>query len=225
MKELEIVFKNKEFVVINKPPLVPSQPDPSGDEDAMTKTAEMLKEMGERDKLWLVHRLDRVVGGLLVFARNQKVAAELSALAASGGIEKHYLAVCLGDAPGGEMRDFLYKDSLTKKAYVCQSARKGAKEAVLEYRKLSSQNGMTLVEIDLKTGRFHQIRAQFSSRKLPLAGDKKYGSRDGKSKVPALFAFKLGFELFGKKYSFSAMPDCKKYPWSLFAEDGLEKLL
>lgn len=223
MTILEIVFKNKDFVVINKDPFVPSQPDPTGDEDAFTMTSRYLRENGEKEKLWLIHRLDRVVGGLLVFARNQRSAAELSRLAAEGGIEKLYLAVCEGDAPGGEMRDFLFKDSLTKKAYVASSMRKGAKEAVLEYRKLSSENGLTLVEIDLKTGRFHQIRAQFSSRKLSLVGDKKYGSRDSGAKSPALFANKLGFTLFGKKYSFSAKPDGQKYPWSIFKYSGTEE--
>lgn len=221
---MEILFENRDFVIINKEPFIPSQADLSGDDDAMTLTSRALKEMGESDKLWLVHRLDRVVGGLLVFARSQRTAAALSSLAACGGIEKHYLAVCEGDAPGGEMRDFIIKDAKQKKAFIIDSARKGAKEALLEYRKLSSKNDLSFVEIDLKTGRFHQIRAQFSSRKLSLVGDKKYGSRDGKSREPALFAYKLSFELFGIKYSFSAAPDCKKYPWSLFENEVLEKI-
>jgi len=216
---MEIVFKTNDFLIVNKPPLVPSQPDPSGDSDAMTLASSMLEAMGESSKLWLVHRLDRVVGGLLVFARCAKAAAELSRLAASGGLSKGYLAVVEGDAPGGELCDFIYKDSVTSKAYVVKSERKGAKAASLFYNPIKTLDGKTLVDIDLRTGRFHQIRVQFSSRKMSLVGDKKYGSRDVKSKHPALFAYKLSFSLFGKEYSFKQLPDLTLYPWNIFCED------
>ena len=216
---MDIVFKNQDFVIINKPPLVPSQKDLSGDNDAMALLAESLKTAGERDKLWLVHRLDRVVGGLLVFARNQKSAAALSQIVADGSLFKGYLAVVEGEAPGGELCDFLYKDSMTNKAYVVKTERKGAKAASLSYQPISFKDGKTLVRINLKTGRFHQIRAQFSSRKMSLVGDKKYGSRDQKAKHPALFAYKLEFSLFGKEYSFEARPDFSIYPWNLFCEE------
>ena len=216
---MEILFKNKDFLVVNKPPLVPSQSDPSGDKDAMSLASEMLKEAGERDALWLIHRLDRVVGGLLVFARNQRSAAELSHIVRENELFKGYLAVVEGEAPGGELCDFLYKDSMTSKAYVVKSERRGAKLALLNYTPISSKDGKTLVDIELKTGRFHQIRAQFSIRGIPLVGDKKYGSRDQKSKVPALFAYKLAFTLFGKAFSFEAKPDFNNYPWNLFSEE------
>ena len=216
---MDIIFKNKDFVVINKAPLVPSQKDPSGDADAMSQTSEILKAEGESHKLWLIHRLDRVVGGLLVFARNEKSAAALSQMVASGNLFKGYLAVVEGEAQGGELCDYLYKDSLTNKAYVVKALRKGAKEARLNYAPISKKDGKNLVDIELKTGRFHQIRAQFSSRKMSLVGDKKYGSRDGRSKHPALFAYKLAFSLFGKDYSFEARPDFSIYPWNLFSEE------
>ncbi len=216
---MEIVYLNKDFVIVNKPPTVPSQSDLSGDFDAMTLTSQILKSKGESDKLWLVHRLDRVVGGLLVFARNKEAAARLSSLVANGGLFKGYLAVVEGEATGGELVDFIYKDSVTGKAYVVKTERKGAKSAVLSYVPISVKDGKTLVDIELKTGRFHQIRAQFSSRKMPLVGDKKYGSRDAKSKNPALFAYKLAFSLFGEDYSFEARPDFSLYPWNLFCEE------
>ena len=216
---MDIIFKNKDFLVVNKPPLIPSQKDPSGDVDAMSLASEALKASGENDKLWLVHRLDRVVGGLLVFARNQKTAAELSKMVANSDLFKGYLAVVEGEASGGELFDYLYKDSMISKAYAVKTERKGAKEARLSYEPISFKEGKTFVKIELKTGRFHQIRAQFSSRKMPLVGDKKYGSRDGKSKNPALFAYKLSFSLFGKDYSFEACPDFSTYPWNLFCEE------
>ena len=216
---MELVYCNKDFLVINKPPLVPSQKDPTGDSDAMTLASEMLKAKGECDKLWLIHRLDRVVGGLLVFARNQRAAASLSHLAQEGRLFKGYLAVVEGEAAGGELVDFLYKDSEKGKAYVVKRERKGAKLARLSYEPKAARDGKTLVDIELKTGRFHQIRVQFSSRRTPLVGDKKYGSRDGKARNPALFAYKLGFELFGESYSFKALPDLNIYPWNLFCEE------
>ena len=216
---VDFVFKNKDIVVINKAPLVPSQSDLSGDADAMTQTSELLKANGESDKLWLIHRLDRVVGGLLVFARNPKSAAELSRIVRDNELYKGYLAVVEGDATGGELVDYLYKDSTTNKAYVVKNERKGAKLARLSYAPISRKDGKTLVDIDLKTGRFHQIRAQFSSRKMSLVGDKKYGSRDGKARQPALFAYKLAFSLFGESYSLEAKPDLNIYPWNLFCEE------
>ena len=216
---IEIIYQNKDFIVVNKPPLVPSQSDLTGDSDAMTLASEMLKSLGENGKLWLIHRLDRVVGGLLVFARNPKSAAELSRIVRDNELYKGYLAVVEGEAPGGELVDYLYKDSTTNKAYVVKNERKGAKLARLSYAPISRKDGKTLVDIDLKTGRFHQIRAQFSSRKMSLVGDKKYGSRDAKSRHPALFAYKLAFSLFGESYSLEAKPDLNIYPWNLFCEE------
>jgi len=216
---LKIVFKCKEFVIINKPVGMPSQSDQSGDVDAMSATAELLTSMGERGELWLIHRLDRVVGGLLVFARTKNSAAELSKLVAGGNLNKHYFAVCEGRADGGEMRDFIFKDPSVSRAYISDRMRRGFKEAVLTYS-TKAVNGEallhSLVDIELKTGRFHQIRAQFSSRKMPLVGDKKYGSRDALVKYPALFAYRLGFTLFGKKYLFDASPELSEYPWCEF---------
>ncbi|MBQ7333250.1 MAG: RNA pseudouridine synthase [Clostridia bacterium] len=220
---MKIVFKNQDFLVVNKPPLVPSQKDLSGDADAMTLAAEILKAKGENDKLWLVHRLDRVVGGLLVFARCPKAAAYFSAEVQNGGLFKGYLAVAEGEAPGGVLSDFIYKDSASGKAYAVKTERKGAKAAELVYKPLSFNNGKTLVDIELKTGRFHQIRVQFSSRQMSLVGDKKYGSRDSLSKRPALFAYKLGFFYNGKKYLFKALPDLTLYPWNLYEKDIYEE--
>ena len=218
-KSVKIIHKTEDFIVVRKPVGMPSQSDPTKDPDVMSECSKILSESGETDGLWLVHRLDRNVGGLLVFARTKKAAAALSELAANGKMGKKYLAVAEGEVAGGEYRDYLYKDSATSKAYVVKSARMGAKEAVLNCSLVAFKEGKSLVSVSLKTGRFHQIRVQLSSRKHPLVGDKKYGSRDPLSKNPALFAYELSFEIFGEKISVRALPPTEEYPWSLFASE------
>ncbi len=212
----DTVYKDKKIIVVKKPVGIPSQSDPSGDEDLMTLTSRRLLEWGEDSHLWLIHRLDRNVGGLIVFARSKAVAAELSSLVADGKLRKHYFAVCDGICEGGEYVDFLFKDSVTGKAYVVNSSRRGAKKAILTAAPLATCEGKTLLLIELKTGRFHQIRAQLSSRGFSLSGDKKYGSRDAAAKTPALFACGLGFDLGGREMSFNLLPPVNEYPWSLF---------
>lgn len=220
---IEIIEKNPDYVIIYKPCGVPSQSDPSGDKDAMTLCSEQLSEMGEKNTLFLIHRLDRVVGGLLVFARKKESAAVLSSLVAGEGLVKEYFAVVEGRAEGGAMTDYLYKDATLGKAFVTDRKRAGVKLAELEYTTLDSvsvgEREFSLVRIRLKTGRFHQIRAQFSSRKMPLIGDKKYGSRDFTAKNPSLFATRLAFEYKGKSVDVSKLPDLAAYPWSLFEEE------
>lgn len=220
---LKIVKKDKQYVIISKPLGIPSQPDPSGDADAMSMTADLLREAGERSELWLVHRLDRTVGGLMVFARTKSAAAELSALAASDGIEKLYLAVAEGNPCGGEYRDYIYKDARLSKAFVVDSARRGVKEAVLDCTPIAAANDRTLCKISLHTGRYHQIRVQMSSRGTPLVGDGKYGSRDKGARTPALVAYSLAFTLGGKRIEASILPDTAVYPWSLFEKELSQK--
>ena len=217
---LNIIEINRDFAVVNKPVGMPSQSDPTGDVDAMSATSRILSEMGEPSELFLVHRLDRVVGGLMVFARNKKSAGALSELFSSRGIEKTYLAVTEGHATGGELCDLIYKDAIKGKAFVTDRMRKGVNEARLTYRPLGTADTAggvrTLVEVKLGTGRFHQIRVQLASRGLSLVGDGKYGARDKGSATPALFSHRLSFALFGRKYEFSCLPDGEAYPWSLF---------
>ncbi len=220
---IEILSKTVDYVIIYKPAGIPSQSDPGGDPDAMTLCSRILCEMGESDSLYLIHRLDRVVGGLMVFARNKKSAADLSMQVADHSFEKYYYAVVHGKAEGGVLFDYLYKDAKLGKAFVTDRARAGVKAAELEYRTLDSveRDGewVSLVKIKLKTGRFHQIRAQFASRQMSLIGDKKYGSRDFKAKMPSLFATEIGFKNKGKEVRASRLPSLSDYPWSLFAEE------
>ena len=216
---MEILYLSKSFVVINKPVGTPSEKDPTGSPDAMTLTAEELKGRNENDKLFLVHRLDRVVGGALVFARTKAAAAAYSALLSSDIFVKEYLAICEGHAEGGALTDLIFKDSITSKAYVVDRPRKGAKEAVLSYQPIEFKDGRTLVKVRLKTGRFHQIRVQFASRGHSLVGDGKYGNRDNRAKTPALFAHRIAFECLGERVDVSILPDTQKYPFSLFSKE------
>ena len=217
---MNILFKNKNCIIVEKMAGIPSQPDPSGDKDAMTLTSEELISAEESGELYLVHRLDRVVGGLLVFARNKKSAAELSRLVSGDGIGKEYLAVIDGYLEGGTLIDYLYKDARASKSFVVDKKRAGVKEAELDFEPISTvetpKGIKTLVRIKLKTGRFHQIRAQFSSRKAPICGDGKYGSKDNAARFPALFSYKLEFELLGETVDVKSLPDTDSYPWCLF---------
>ena len=221
---IEIIDKTKDYVIIYKPQGVPSQSDPSGDADAITICSEMLRNMGERDELFLIHRLDRVVGGLLVFARNKRAAAELSRIVAEHRLTKEYFAVVSGVAEGGVMRDYVYKDATLGKAFVTDRKRSGVKEAELEYSTLATKSidgrDFSLVKVRLITGRFHQIRVQFASRQMPLIGDKKYGSRDFAAKTPSLFASRISFVLGNKEVSAVKLPELSEYPWSLFEEES-----
>ena len=218
-----ILIKTKDFIVINKPAGIPSQPDPTEDKDAMTLASEELSAWGEDGKLYLIHRLDRVVVGLLVFARNKGAAAHLSAAVSDHTMVKEYLAVVSGRAEGGLMRDYIYKDPTLGKAFIASGKRAGVKECELEYTNLdtvSTDKGeVSLVRIRLHTGRFHQIRAQFSSRGMPLLGDKKYGSRDYLAKMPALIATGLTFVFCGQTVCASERPPLTQYPWCLFGEE------
>ena len=213
---IEIVKLDKNFVIIYKPVGMPSQSDPSGDPDAMTLTAATLKDMGESNRLWLVHRLDRTVSGLMVLARNERAAAELSRIAAGEGMGKRYLAVVEGAPEDGVYRDYIYKDARLSKAFVTNSARRGVKDAELVLERIATRENKSLCRVTLHTGRYHQIRVQLASRKCPIVGDGKYGSRDKGARNPALIAYRLDFVLFGRSCTATRLPDVSGYPWSEF---------
>ena len=214
----KIVYKNKDLVLILKSAGASSQPDNTGGEDALSMTSRLLSGIGESSALFPVHRLDKVVGGLLAFARNKQTAAELSRQLIDGEFNKEYLAVVEGCPTGGVLIDFLKKNASLGKAQI--SDEKSGKRAELEFNVLETlstpKGDRTLVKIVLKTGRFHQIRSQFSLRDYPLVGDKKYGSNDHRAKTPALFAYRLSLKLKDKELCEKVLPDISEYPWSLF---------
>ena len=128
---LEILYKSKNAVVVYKPPLVPSQVDLNGDKDALTITAEMLKAEGEREELYLINRLDRVVGGLMIFARNKRAASLLSESLTSDGFIKEYFAIADGEAPAGILEDSMIKDAARSMGVIVSAENSNAKKAVL----------------------------------------------------------------------------------------------
>ena len=153
-----------------------------------------------------VHRLDKNVGGVMVYARTKSAAAALSKAVQDGAVVKEYVAMVHGTPPeNGDWEDFLFKDSRKNKVYVVDRERKGVKKARLEFDRLSAGE-TSLVHIRLHTGRSHQIRVQFSSRGYPLVGDHKYGARDS-SPAPMLFSCQITFPYQGKVHSFAAYPD------------------
>jgi 23S rRNA pseudouridine1911/1915/1917 synthase len=156
-----------------------------------------------------IHRLDKNVGGVMVYARSKKAAAALSKAVQDGSLVKEYVALVHGAPPeSGDWEDLLFKDSSKNKVFVVKKERKGVKKARLEFRRLT-EGESSLVRIRLHTGRSHQIRVQFASRGFPLLGDHKYGARDEHT-APMLFSCCLTFPLNGKSHRFEALPDWAK---------------
>ncbi len=150
-----------------------------------------------------IHRLDKNVGGVMVYARTKQAAAALSKAVQEGTMVKEYVALVHGTPPeSGDWEDLLWKDSSKNKVFVVKRQRAGVKKARLTFTHL----GNSLVRIRLYTGRSHQIRVQFASRGFPLVGDHKYGSRDAAT-APMLFSCKLTFPYRGQTVSYEAMPD------------------
>lgn len=208
---MKIIHKTAEYTVVCK----------AAGEDSEHDLPEMLAEQnGDRaTDYYVVHRLDKAASGLLVLARDRQTAGELSRQLTENRLRKTYLCVVPGvPAPvSGEMQDLLYQDKMKKKMFPVKRKRAGVKEASLTYRVLETQAPLTLVEVELQTGRFHQIRCQFAARKLPLVGDGKYGSRV-RSQHLALFCRQLSFydAKEKKECSFTAAPPAE-FPWTAFS--------
>ena len=153
-----------------------------------------------------IHRLDKNVGGVMVYARTKTAAASLSKAVQEGLMIKEYVALVHGMPPeAGDWEDFLFKDSRKNKVFVVKRERKGVKRARLEFKRLS-EGETSLVHVRLHTGRSHQIRVQFASRGFPLVGDHKYGSRDGAT-APKLFSCRLTFPYRGTTVVYEALPE------------------
>lgn len=201
---MKILFENESLVLALKPAGMLSEDAGEG-----SMVCELRKATG--GDILAVHRLDRAVGGVMVYAKTKNAAAELSR---EGAIEKEYVAVVHGETEDrGEMRDLLFKDSRANKSYVVKRVRRGVREAALTYKTLERRGGLSLVSVKLETGRSHQIRVQFASRRHPLVGDGKYGASDG---TPvALFCRKITATLCGDEFTAEAAPE-DVYPWNKF---------
>ena len=162
-------------------------------------------------EVYAVHRLDQNVSGVMVYALNKETARYLSALISNNELKKEYVAMVTGtiDEKQGTYEDLIFKDSKKKKSYVVKRDRKGVKRASLNYDVIGYENNNTIVHILLHTGRYHQIRVQFSSRQHPLLGDHKYGARD-KLKYPMLYSCAISFKYNNEMVRFESYPDWSK---------------
>ena len=221
---LDLLYEDKHLIICIKPVGILSQPDTGEGDDMITLLSNYRKEKNEDPYIGLVHRLDRNVGGVMVFSKNSSVTKKLSSAIAERNFTKEYFAM-VHNCPEeriGVYRDLLFKDSSKNKSFVVKRARKGVKEASLEYSvmnlKNTNQGVISLVKIRLHTGRTHQIRVQFSSRKMPLLGDGKYGSTDNGCEI-ALWSYRL---VFTHPMSKKHMDFCKEppfvYPWNELSE-------
>ena len=208
---MQIIYQDEDLVVAVKPARVLSTDEPGG-------MPELLRQELGTTEFRTVHRLDRVVSGLMVLARNAESASNLSEQIREGKFEKEYLAVIHGtpDREEGQLRDLLLRNKQERKTYVVQTPAKGVQEAILLYRTVCAKEEMTKVAIELITGRTHQIRAQFSSRGWPLVGDRKYSTNEDGCEI-ALWSYKIGFihPKSGEKLAFSLNPP-EEYPWNVF---------
>ena len=192
---MELLFHDNDLVVCIKPVGL----------DSEHQLPDVLRDaLGS--EIFTIHRLDRNVGGVMVYARTKAAAAALSRAVQEGSMVKEYVAMVHGTPPEkGDWEDLLWKDNAKNKVFVVKRQRGGVKEARLEFCRLS-EGETSLVRVRLHTGRSHQIRVQFSSRGFPLVGDHKYGSRDERTD-PMLYSCKITFPYKGKTHSVESLPD------------------
>lgn len=227
--ELKILFEDKHLIVAVKPPMVPSQSDQTKDEDMMKIITDHLVTKGSgspKPYLGLVHRLDRPVGGLMVFAKTEFANARLSEAIRLKQFKKIYYAVVCGkpENPQGELRDHLIKLSTVNMSKIAEPGRKNAKEAILDYALVETiqteeYGDLSLLKIQLKTGRHHQIRVQLAHAGFPIWGDTKYNPRFVKTKgwvQAALWAAELSFQHPKENRTLEFKEYPQEYPFSLF---------
>lgn len=217
MNKLEILYEDNHVIVVYKPANILSQGDATGDKDMLTLVKEYIKEKYHKPGnvyLGLVHRLDRPVQGVMVFAKSSKAAARLTKQIQNHEFQKHYLAIINGklNEKNGEFHDYLEK--LENGNTVVTDSKHG-KESILKYEVLKEINDCSLVRIELITGRHHQIRVQFASRGYPLVGDQRYGKLDNKQ--ICLCSYQLSFlhPITKERLNFERYPN-KNDEWKPF---------
>ncbi|MBO5398099.1 MAG: RluA family pseudouridine synthase [Clostridia bacterium] len=200
MENLKAIYEDNHIIVVEKPVNIPSQGDKTGDIDMLSIIKAYLKEKYNKPGevyLGLVHRLDRPTGGVMVFAKTSKAASRLSEQVRNKEMHKQYLCIVDGqmEEKQGTFKDYLYKNEKTNTSRIAKPNEKNAKEAILDYEviKYNEEINLSVIKVNLHTGRHHQIRVQFSSRNHSLYGDQKYGTR-GRGKQLALWAFSLSFK-------------------------------
>ena len=206
---MEIIYQDSDIVVCVKPLRVLSTDEPGG-------MPELVRQALGTEDVRTVHRLDRVVSGLMVLARNARAASELSRQIRADAFQKEYLAVVHGtpEEDAGRFYDLLLRDKARKMTMVVTEPGKGVQEAVLTYQVLTKKDSMSRVRIQLQTGRTHQIRVQFASRGLPLVGERKYSTLEDACEI-ALWSYRLAFAhpTTGEPMEFILEPRAD-YPWT-----------
>ena len=211
---MNVLYEDNQIIVVEKEPNIPSQSDKTGDIDMLTMVKQYIKEEYNKPGeayIGLVHRLDRPVGGIMVFARTSKAASRLSEQVRNKTLKKIYIAVVDGEIKEkrGVFEDYLYKDERNNLSKVVSKDKKNSKFAKLEYEVIDydEKRDLSTVKIKLHTGRHHQIRVQFANAGHSLYGDQKYGTR-GKGKQIRLWAYELEFEHPVKKemMTFKSIP-------------------
>lgn len=213
---LSILYEDEYLIGCVKPPGVLSELAEC--DNMVSRLKKYLCKKGENDYVALLHRLDKNVGGVMVFSKNKSATSKMAKLINERKLVKRYYAVVNGKPKEsfGTYTDLLFKDSRKNKSYVVKRERKGVKKAVLDYEVKGFIDGKSLVLVTLQTGRTHQIRVQFASRKTPLTGDGKYGGSDNKCNI-ALFSTYIEFchPITGKSIVISQNPP-KAYPFDMF---------
>lgn len=221
--DIPILFEDNHLLVVEKPVNIPVQEDQSRSKDLLTLLKEDIKIRYKKPGnvyLGLVHRLDRPVGGAMVFAKTSKSASRLSDTLRRQAIDRRYLAIVRGKPkkPQAFLEHYLIKDSKKNQVFTTTASNKNAKKAILDYEVLGSKEGFSLLAVKLHTGRSHQIRVQLSASGFPLYGDQKYGAQVNKvGQQIALWAHELTFKHPTKdeEVSVTSQPP-SEYPWSLW---------
>lgn len=219
---LKVIYEDNHIIVVEKIVNIPSQADKTGDEDMLSLIKAYLKEKYNKPGnvyLGLVHRLDRPVGGVMVFAKTSKAASRLSEEVRNKTFQKEYLVICNGkmDKEKDTLVDYLWKDEKKNTSYVVKPTKKNAKQAILDYEviKYDKEQDLSVLKINLHTGRHHQIRVQLSSRMHAIYGDNKYHGRGAGTGI-CLWAYKLTIvhPVTKEQMTFKDLPE-QKGMWKL----------
>jgi 23S rRNA pseudouridine1911/1915/1917 synthase len=220
-EKMKVLYEDNHIIVVVKKPDQPVMEDESKDPDLLNEVKEYIRVKYEKPGnvfVGLVHRLDRPVGGVMVFAKTSKAASRLSESMRNNDFDKKYYAIVDGipQEKKGTIESFLYKDEERNTSYICDKSKPGSKYAKLHYKVIEKSNNMALLDIDLETGRHHQIRVQLASIGTPIYGDMRYGNAE-KGHI-ALFAYSLCIihPITKETMEFHEQPDYDISPWPLF---------
>ncbi len=224
--ELVVLYEDNHIIVVLKPQNAPCCEDESGDRDLLTAIKDYIKVKENKQGnvyVGLVHRLDRVTGGVMVYAKSSKAAARLSEQMRNGDFQKKYLTVVCGSPKEDRavLTDYMKKNTVNNMVYVCPPTVEGAKKAELEYVKVAEKDGLSLLLVTLHTGRTHQIRVQMAHNGTPVYGDMRYGGANAVKGKIALWAASLGFlhPVSKERMVFKIQPPIDLKPWNLFNID------